>query len=59
MRQGAGTFVRSVERERRAAVQRELAKRLVGDMLGAAGRLGLPRATIVRAFEDAIGVDRS
>lgn len=52
MRQGSGTFVRSVAPERRAAERRHEARRLVRELLGRAAALGLTAADLRVAFDD-------
>ncbi len=55
MRQGAGTFVRELAEPKRDAERQSAARRLIQEMLGEAGRLGIERATIVTAFKGEIG----
>ena len=52
MRQGSGTFVRSVAPERRAAERRHEAQRLVRELLGRAAALGLTAADLRVAFDE-------
>jgi DNA-binding transcriptional regulator YhcF (GntR family) len=51
MRQGAGTFVREVVAERRAAERSKRAAELVRHMVAEAGRLGLSTRELVQAIE--------
>ena len=51
MRQGAGTFVREVLAERRAAERSKQAAELVRHMVAEAGRLGLSTRELVPAIE--------
>ena len=51
MRQGAGTFVREVVAERRAAERSKQAAQLVRHMVAEAGRLGLSTRELVQAIE--------
>jgi GntR family transcriptional regulator len=57
MRQGAGTFVREVEAERRAATRADHARRLVRAMLAEAARVGIPAQELQRAIDDELGVE--
>jgi GntR family transcriptional regulator len=50
MRQGAGTYVREVESERRKDEREAEARRLVQAMLAEAGKLGLSAAELRGAF---------
>jgi GntR family transcriptional regulator len=52
MRQGSGTFVRSVAPERRATERRQESRRLVRELLGRAAALGLSAADVRAAFDD-------
>jgi GntR family transcriptional regulator len=55
MRQGAGTFVREVEKRRRAEERNAEAARLVREMLTEAARLGLATDDLVTAFKYEVG----
>ena len=55
MRQGAGTFVREVEHQRRSEESNAEAARLVRTMLTEAARLGLATDDIVTAFKHEVG----
>ena len=50
MRQGAGTFVAEMTSDKRARERAAAARRLVREMLAAAGRLGLGRDDLRRAI---------
>jgi GntR family transcriptional regulator len=52
MRQGSGTFVRSVAPERRASERRLESRRLVRDLFGRAAALGLSAHDLRVAFDD-------
>lgn len=52
MRQGSGTFVRSMGPERRASERRLESRRLVRELLGRAAALGLTAADLRVAFDD-------
>ena len=52
MRQGSGTFVRSVAPERRATERRSESRRLVRELLGRAAALGLRAHDLRVAFDD-------
>lgn len=52
MRQGSGTFVRSVAPERRASERRHESRRLVRELLGRAAALGLSAVDLRVAFDD-------
>lgn len=52
MRQGSGTFVRSVAPERRATERRQESRRLVREMAGRAAALGLTSLDLREAFDD-------
>lgn len=59
MRQGAGTFVREVESQRRSQERDAEASRLVRAMLTEAARLGLATDDLVTAFKHEVGaIDR-
>ncbi len=59
MRQGAGTFVREVESQRRSQERNAEASRLVRAMLTEAARLGLATDDLVTAFKHEVGaIDR-
>lgn len=55
MRQGSGTFVRSVSAERRGRQREAQARQLVRGMLAEAGRLGVDAAEIRAAMRDELG----
>jgi DNA-binding transcriptional regulator YhcF (GntR family) len=55
MRQGAGTFVREVENQRRTEERSAEAARLVRAMLAEAARLGLATDDLVTAFKHEVG----
>jgi GntR family transcriptional regulator len=55
MRQGAGTFVREVESQRRSEERNAEAARLVREMLTEAARLGLATDDLVTAFKYEVG----
>ena len=52
MRQGSGTFVRSVAPERRATERRSESRSLVRELLGRAAALGLSAHDLRAAFDD-------
>lgn len=52
MRQGSGTFVRSVAPERRATERRHESRRLVRELLERAAALGLTAADLRVAFDE-------
>lgn len=52
MRQGSGTFVRSVAPERRATERRHESRRMVRELLGRAAALGLTAADLRVAFDE-------
>jgi GntR family transcriptional regulator len=56
LKQGAGTFVREVEPNRRAATRGDQARRLVREMLGDAARLGISAPEIGEALRQETGV---
>lgn len=56
LKQGAGTFVREVASNRRAATRGDQARRLVREMLGDAARLGISAPEIGEALRQEIGV---
>ena len=55
MRQGAGTFVREIEDQRRSQERSAEAARLVRAMLTEAARLGLATDDLVTAFKHEVG----
>jgi GntR family transcriptional regulator len=56
LKQGAGTFVREVASNRRAATRGDQARRLVREMLGDAARLGISAPEIGEALRQETGV---
>lgn len=56
MRQGSGTYVRSVAAARRRRAQEDQAQRLARDLLDEAAKLGIPGEDVVHAVQQELGV---
>jgi GntR family transcriptional regulator len=56
LRQGAGTFVKSVPADRRAQERTAQARQIVRSMVAEAGRLGIPVSELNQALEHELGV---